>query len=39
MTVNVLLHEWEYNLVDRPKLLVNATGFVETDAEEPIDPK
>ena len=33
-----LYKKWEYNLVDRPKLLVNAKGFVETDAEEPIDP-
>ncbi len=34
---NVLLHEWEYTLEDRPKLSVNAKGFVVSDAVEPVD--
>ncbi|WP_346882950.1 RHS repeat-associated core domain-containing protein [uncultured Algibacter sp.] len=33
---NVPLHEWQYNVEDRPKLFVNEKGDIELDAEEPI---
>ncbi|WP_298479643.1 RHS repeat-associated core domain-containing protein [uncultured Maribacter sp.] len=31
------MHEWEYTLEDRPKLSVNAKGFVVSDAVEPVN--
>ncbi|QWX84242.1 RHS repeat protein [Cellulophaga sp. HaHaR_3_176] len=34
---NVLLHEWEYKLSDRPKLSVSAKGFVVSEDVEPVD--
>ncbi|MFD2726303.1 DUF6531 domain-containing protein [Hyunsoonleella rubra] len=33
---NVPLHEWQYQLQERPKLVVNEDGFVEKDKPEPI---
>ena len=34
---NVLLHEWKYNLEDRPKLSVDPNGNLSYEGEEPID--
>jgi len=34
---NVLLHEWSYELSQRPKLVVNDVGKVGYDREEPLD--
>jgi RHS repeat-associated protein len=34
---NVLLHEWRYDLTDRPKLVVNEKGQLEYDREEPVE--
>ncbi|WP_452219465.1 DUF6531 domain-containing protein [Lacinutrix salivirga] len=34
---NVPLHEWQYNLKDRPKLIVNEEGVLENDKPEPLD--
>ncbi len=34
---NVPLHEWTYNLEDRPKLYVDANGEIANDGDEPID--
>ncbi|WP_346882948.1 RHS repeat domain-containing protein [uncultured Algibacter sp.] len=33
---NVPLHEWQYNIENRPKLFVNEKGDIELDSEEPI---
>ncbi|WP_346882957.1 DUF6531 domain-containing protein [uncultured Algibacter sp.] len=33
---NVPLHEWQYNVADRPKLFVNEKGDIELDSEEPV---
>ncbi|WP_452220058.1 RHS domain-containing protein, partial [Lacinutrix salivirga] len=34
---NVPLHEWQYNLKDRPKLVINEEGVLEKDKPEPLD--
>ncbi|OAB78731.1 DUF6531 domain-containing protein [Cochleicola gelatinilyticus] len=34
---NTPLHEWKYNLNDRPQLVVNEDGVLENDRPEPLD--
>jgi YD repeat-containing protein len=34
---NVPLHEWQYNLQERPQLIVNDEGILEKDKPEPIE--
>lgn len=34
---NVPLHEWQYKLKDRPKLIINDDGILEKDKPEPLD--
>jgi len=34
---NIPLHEWTYNLEDRPKQYVDATDEIASDGNEPID--
>ncbi|WP_158594476.1 DUF6531 domain-containing protein [Aquimarina sp. AD1] len=34
---NVLLHEWHYNLKNKPKLSIDASGLLSKDKKEPIE--
>ncbi|MBW1298277.1 RHS repeat domain-containing protein, partial [Aquimarina litoralis] len=34
---NVLLHEWQYNLKNKPKSIVDASGSLSNDQKEPIE--